>query len=209
VNANATLQIDSDDSMTGIKLVNLHEFTQGFCEPPLQAFPRCLPLQSIVIGKINSMTDQISEELWTQVQKKLDDILANSCPDKIKKKKRKFKSWLGAEKKKNEYIGKIIQARKDVVVECQQRQEVMHSSKDLATAIFFPDCIMMGRCWKCQCLYQYTMHRKAQDDELSDQCFGLPHPSRGFKGYPACTCAEDLAHSFCKAVNAQKGASAA
>jgi hypothetical protein len=25
-----------------------------------------------------------TEELWTQVQKKLDDILANSCPDKIK-----------------------------------------------------------------------------------------------------------------------------
>jgi len=108
-----------------------------------------------------------------------------------------------------ELIARIIEARRGTVehFRSQHDREDVHSEDSQATAYYFPHHPLYGRCWKCQCLYSYKMHPDAKKQEATDECLKLPdNPKDGtvYGGYPANSCAEDMAHTFCKALNASQ-----
>jgi hypothetical protein len=166
------------------------------------------------IQNLTKITER-TESLWRQIGYKYQDSVkksksltekkdANSWTVKVSNtiKKRVHKTPEDEKTTKN----RIKEARRAMVAE-KNPEEPSHCTKDQATAILFPCCKMLGRCFKCQSLYNYTMHPTAKADESTDSCFSSPLNKEGWrwqcKGYPAGCCAEDLAHTFCNAINAK------
>ena len=102
----------------------------------------------------------------------------------------------------------VVQARGQAVAELQnemsQDETSSHRDHDRAAAFHFPACRIAGRCFKCQSLYPFTMHPHARAEEQGGWDQPLNRGERHIlqlKGYPAGTCAEDLAYQFCLDVN--------
>ena len=110
---------------------------------------------------------------------------------------------------------RMLKARKEAVLDLQERmvepEKLSHRKEDDAAAFFIPDMKISGRCFKCQSLYPFTMNPKAQRYESSKWCMSNPLNSNtidlpgsqcwSLEGYPAGSCAEDLAYPICKDVN--------
>jgi hypothetical protein len=152
-----------------------------------------------------------TNHLWNQVQFKYNELAKEVKPSTERENPSAWKKVVKKTRPKpqedeNTKKDRIIRARKAIVADRNPTQP-LHCTKDEAAAILFPDRMMLGRCFKCQSLYNYTIHPTAKANESSDSCFRQPlnyeDKQWQLKGYPAGSCAEDLAHILCNAVNAK------
>ena len=160
------------------------------------------------VSGIKRRTEKVWETVrrkWANPDKRPDKHAAKE-PDKHDGFKQVVKiPW---RKPKQSPEEKMIQARREAVATLQKvtpdHEKSSHRDNDAGAAFYFPECRIAGRCFKCQSLYPFTMHPEAKSKEPA----GLDAPlnvDRDGKlqceGFPAGSCAEDLAYQYCVAAN--------
>ncbi|TAQ90699.1 hypothetical protein B7494_g972 [Chlorociboria aeruginascens] len=125
-----------------------------------------------------------TKTVWRDIHSRYNTLAAKAKETERATKSENLDGWMTVVRKgireskkdkstEEEMKNRISEARK-LPATYRNPTQPLHCSGDQAAAIVFPDCAILARFFKCQRLYNYTMHPTAKADESSEKCFRNP-----------------------------------